>query len=256
MINYGVLKMSKAIIDIDTYLYKASLMCSELVEIQDGIYYEAYNINKAKDYLQQTVDSLTQKVGCDSYILVTGGVGTNFRYLINPNYKANRKKQAKPIMLDKVRDMVFKCFPVCYTPYLEADDTCRILLEENKDNVIVSIDKDLRTFPGKIYDAYHDKLRCITPQQAEANFKRQLLMGDKTDGYNGIPRVGTATADKLILNGITIDDIVEKYLEAGLSIDDFKTTYNCAYILGKDDYKDGVITLYGGERLDLNELSN
>lgn len=251
--------MSKAIIDIDTYLYKAALTCNELVEIQDGIYYEAYNINKAKDYLEEIATSLTTKAGCDEFIFVTGGVGQNFRYIINPSYKANRKKQAKPIMLDKVREMCFQHFPMCYTPYLEADDTCRILLEENKDNVVVSVDKDLRTFPGKIYDPYHDKMRCITPQQAEANFKRQLLIGDKTDGYDGIPKIGPVTADKLLLDGITIDEIVEKYLDAGLTIDDFKRTYNSAKIIGNADYDDGIITLYGGEKLDtrrIDELSN
>ena len=248
--------MSKAIIDVDTFLYKASLACNELVEIQDGIYYEAYNINKAREYLKQISKDLTAKVGCSEYIFVTGGVGKNFRYIINPNYKSNRKKQAKPIMLDKVRELIFNEFPTCYIPHLEADDTCRILLEENKDNVVVSIDKDLRTFSGKIYDAYHDIMRCITPKQAEVNFKRQLLIGDKTDGYSGIPRIGPATADKLLLDGITIDEIAEKYIDAGLSLDDFKTTYNCAYILGKDNYNDGVITLYGGEKLDLNELSD
>lgn len=246
--------MSKAIIDIDTFLYKAALTCNELVEIDKGIYYEAYNINKAREYLKQIAKDLPERVGCNEYIFVTGGVGTNFRYIINPNYKSHRRKQAKPIMLDKVRGMVFDEFPICYIPHLEADDTCRILLEENKDNVVVSIDKDLRTFSGKIYDAYHDKLRCITPQKAEVNFKRQLLIGDKTDGYNGIPKVGTATAEKLLLDGITIDEIVEKYLEAGLSIEDFKTTYNCAYIIGKDNYNDGVITLYGGEKLDIRSI--
>ena len=129
-------------------------------------------------------------------------------------------------------------------------------MEENKDNVIVSVDKDLRTFSGKIYDSYHDVVKFITKEQADANFKRQLLIGDKTDGYNGIPKVGNATADKLILNGITIDDIIEMYIDKGLSIDDFKCTYNCAKILGKDNYKEGVITLYGGEQLDTRTISD
>ena len=248
--------MSKAIIDVDSFLYRAATTCNELIELQEGIYYEAYNLNKAKEYLNNLVKDILEKTGCDEYIFVIGGYGKNFRYTVNPNYKANRKKQAKPIMLDKVREMVFKDFNVCYIPHLEADDTCRILSEEDSDNVIVSIDKDLRTFPGKLYDYYHSKFVYITPKQAEVNFKRQLLMGDKTDGYDGIPKVGPATADKLLLDGITIDEIVEKYLEAGLSIDDFKATYNCAYILGNDNYKDGVITLYDGERLDLNELSD
>lgn len=246
--------MSKAIIDADTYIYKAALTCNELIEIQDGIYYECYKIDNARKFLQQVANDLPNKVGCDEYVFVTGGIGKNFRYIVNPNYKSNRKKQAKPIMLDKVREMCFNEFPMVYIPCLEADDTCRILLEENKDNVVVSVDKDLRTFSGKIYDSYHNIMKYISPQQAEANFKRQLLIGDKTDGYDGIPRIGKATADKLLLSGITIDDIVEKYIEAGLSIEDFKRTYNCAKILGKDDYNEGIISLYGGEKLDVRRI--
>lgn len=248
--------MSKAIIDVDTYLYKAALTCNELVMLQPGMYYECWNINSARYYLSGVIDSVLQRTGCDEYVFVTGGVGKNFRYIINPEYKSNRKKQAKPIMLDKVKEMVFDEFPIVYTPHLEADDTCRILMEENKDNVIVSIDKDLRTFPGKIYDSYHDTLKYISPKQAEANFKRQLLIGDKTDGYVGIPKIGPATADKLILDGITIDEIAEMYVEKGLGLSTFELVYNCAKILGKEDYNDGVITLYGGKTIDTRTIGD
>lgn len=247
--------MSKAIIDIDSYLYRAALTCNILVELQTGIYYEAYDINKAREYLSNISKELVNKTGCDEYVFVTGGVGKNFRYIVNPSYKSNRKKQAKPLMLDKVREMAFNEFPMVYIPCLEADDTCRILMEDNRDNVIVSIDKDLRTFPGKIYDSFHNSLKYINKQQAEANFKRQLLIGDKTDGYSGIPKIGPATADKLILNGITIDEIAEKYIECGLDLDYFKMVYNCAKILGKEDYNDGVIKLYGGETIDVRTIS-
>lgn len=246
--------MGRAIIDIDTYLYKASLTCKELVEIQQGVYYEAYNIHIAERYLRDIAVELTKKAGCSEYVMVTGGVGKNFRYTINPSYKSNRKKQAKPIMLDKVRELAFAKFPIVYTPCLEADDTCRILLEEDKDNVVVSIDKDLRTFSGKIYDSNNDVMRFVSPVQAENNFKRQLLIGDTCDGYKGLPKVGKATADKLILDGITIDDIVQMYLDKGLSLEDFEMVYNCAKIIGKDDYNDGVITLYGGKKLDTRRL--
>lgn len=243
--------MSRAIIDSDSYIYRAALTCNELIEIQDGIYYEAYNINNAKKYLRETMEDLTVKCGCDEYVMVTGGIGQNFRYTINPNYKSNRKKQAKPIMLDKIRELCFAEFPMVYTHCLEADDTCRILLEDNKDNVVVSIDKDLRTFSGKIYDSYHDVLRYISPQQAEANFKRQLLIGDKTDGYEGIPKIGPATANKLLMDGITIDEIAQMYVDKGLGLETFEMVYNCAKILGKEDYKDGIIKLYGGKTLDV-----
>lgn len=245
--------MSRAIIDVDSYIYRAALTCNELVELQTGIYYEAYNINNARKYLQETMEDLTIKAGCDEYVMVTGGIGKNFRYLVNPQYKSNRKKQAKPIMLDKIRELCFAEFPIIYTPCLEADDTCRILLEENRDNVVVSIDKDLRTFSGKIYDSYHDVLRYISPQQAETNFKRQLLIGDKTDGYEGIPKIGPATANKLLMEGITIDDIAQMYVDKGLGLEAFEMVYNCAKILGKEDYNNGIIKLYGGKTLDVRD---
>ena len=70
----------------------------------------------------------------------------------------------------------------------------------------------------------------------------------------GIPKIGPATADKLILEGITEDEIAEKYVECGLGMDTFKMVYNCAKILGKEDYNDGVIKLYGGEKLDVRTI--
>jgi DNA polymerase-1 len=127
-------------------------------------------------------------------------------------------------------------------------------MEEDKNNVIVSIDKDLKTFPGKVYDSLHDTMRYITPLQAEANFKRQLLIGDKTDGYDGIPGIGQAKADKLLLSGITIDDIAQMYIDKGLGIEQFEMVYNCAKILGKNDYDNGIIALYNGKKLDLKEV--
>ena len=244
--------MSRAIIDSDTYMYKAACTCNTLEDLGNGKFYEVYDINKAYNYLLETFQDLASKCNCDEYILVTGGYD-NFRYIINPDYKSNRKKQAKPIMLDKVRELCFANFPMVYIPHLEADDTCRILLEEDINNVVVSIDKDLRTFPGKIYDSYHDEIRYITPLQAEANFKRQLLMGDSCDGYKGLPKIGKATADKLLLKGVSIDDIAQMYIDAGLGIEEFEKVYNCAKILGKDDYHDGIITLYGGKKLDLRD---
>ena len=246
--------MSRAIIDADSYMYRAAISCKELIEIEPEVWYEAYILNNARNYLRDTMKELASKVGCSEYVMVTGGSWINFRKVINPSYKSNRKQQQRPIMLEKVKTMCMEEFPMCYIPHLEADDTCRILLEENKDNVVVSIDKDLRTFSGKIYDSYHDTMRFITPQQAEANFKRQLLIGDKTDGYDGLPKVGPAAANKLILDGITIDEIAQMYIDKGLGIETFETVYNCAKILSKDDYKDGIIKLYGGKTLDTTRI--
>ena len=247
--------MSKVIIDGDSYIYKASCACSRLFNIEGDIYYEGYDLNRAREYMKDIVTLICDKCSVNDYIIVLAHNGTkNFRYTINPNYKSNRKNIKRPIMLDLVRDMVVNEFTTASLPYLEADDVVRIMYESGEGNSIASIDKDLKTFPCKIYDSYHDTFTYVMPQQAEANFKRQLLIGDKTDGYSGLPKVGPATADKLILDGITIDEIAQMYIDKGLGIETFETVYNCAKILSKHDYKDGIIKLYGGKTLDTTRI--
>ena len=249
--------MSKVIIDGDSYIYKASCACSKLFNIEGDIYYEGYDLNRAREYMKDIVTLICDKCSVSDYVIVLAHNGTkNFRYTINPNYKSNRKNIKRPIMLDLVRDMVVKEFTTASLPYLEADDVVRIMYESGEGNSIASIDKDLKTFPCKIYDSYHDTFTYVMPQQAEANFKRQLLIGDTCDGYSGIKGVGKATADKLLIKGISIDEIAQMYIENGMSLDDFKMTYNCAKIIGSDDYNNGVVKLYGGETIDLRTIKS
>lgn len=249
--------MSRVIIDGDSYIYKAACSCSKLINIDRDIYYEGYDLNNARVYMRLMVSNVCNKCGANDYVIVLAHRTTkNFRYYINPNYKSNRKAMKKPIMLDLVMDMVEKEFDTISIPYLEADDVVRIMYENGEGNSVVSIDKDLKTFPCKIYDTYHNTFTYVLPQQAEANFKRQLLIGDTCDGYSGIKGIGKATADKLLMNGITVDEIAQKYIESGLTLDDFKRTYNCAKILGKDDYNNGIIKLYGGEELNVRDIKS
>ena len=247
--------MGKVIIDGDSYIFKAACATSTLINIEGDLYYEGYDLNKAREYMRNIVSTICDKCSVNDYVIVLASVGAkNFRYAINPTYKSNRKTVKKPIMLDKVRDVVINEFKTASIPHLEADDVVRIMYEEGDGNAIASIDKDLKTFPCKIYDSYHDTFTYVMQQQADANFKRQLLMGDSADGYAGIKGIGKATADKLLMDGIDIDGIIQMYLDKGMSIDDFKRTYNSAKIIGANDFKGGVVTLYGGEKFDLRQL--
>ena len=246
--------MGRVIIDGDTYIYKAACACSSLINIDKDLYYEGYDLNKARAYLKETITNLCERCRVDDYVLVIEAVGsTNYRKMLNENYKSNRKKVKRPVMLNIVRDMVKKEFTTASIPCLEADDVVRIMYERGEGNIIVSIDKDLKTFPSTIYDSYHDTFTYVLPQQAEANFKRQLLIGDATDGYSGIKGIGQATANKLLIDGITEDDIIQMYIDKGMDIEAFKSTYNSAKILSNNDYNDGIIKLYGGEVLDIRD---
>ncbi|NIW82658.1 MAG: phage exonuclease, partial [Thermoplasmata archaeon] len=59
---------------------------------------------------------------------------------------------------------------------------------------MVSNDKDLMTIPGKLYRPMNDERLTITKVEADRFWMKQTLMGDKTDGYDGIPGVGPKTA--------------------------------------------------------------
>ena len=54
--------MSRAIIDSDSYMYKAACICGELVDLGEGRYYECYNINKAYNYLVEIFTNLSVTV--------------------------------------------------------------------------------------------------------------------------------------------------------------------------------------------------
>ena len=167
--------MTKAVIDIESYIYRACIASQEVIEYKDGIYIESYSIEKARTFLTEFVDSILKRTKSDSYIVAMGST-KNFRKEINPHYKSNRKDVPRHPMLGVVAKLVFDIFQTAYIPYLEADDVCRIIYEEDPfNNIIVSLDKDLKSFPCTLYNPEKDiEPQRITKNVAQANFFKQL----------------------------------------------------------------------------------
>ena len=82
---------------------------------------------------------------------------------------------------------------------LEADDVLGIIatMPENKGKVtVVSDDKDLKTVgPSRLYRPMTDELLEISEADADRYFLTQVLTGDVTDGYKGIPGIGPKKAE-------------------------------------------------------------
>ena len=144
--------MSKLIIlDVESYLYKASHACRELKEVKDFIYQEQYNLKLGIDFIDNTVKRLKNKLKAQAIVMVIGDGERNFRKELYPSYKGNRT-QPKPLMYEMLLDYVVNKFDVVTLPTLEADDVARIVYEDNdtfkySEKVIVSIDKDFYTIP-------------------------------------------------------------------------------------------------------------
>jgi 5'-3' exonuclease len=120
------------------------------------------------------------------YKLFIGG-GDNFRYQIDPTYKANRDNKPRPQHLQEVRSYLVTEWKAHIADGIETDD--HLGIEQSADNgeetVIASYDKDLIQIPGNHYNFQKDIWSYVTPLQGWASFYTQLIMGDRSDNIQG-----------------------------------------------------------------------
>lgn len=238
-------KFEWIIIDIESYLYQACTACKTLERIRDvtdrtSRFHEIYDLHLGLEYLDSIVERFQAEFNCRDIVMVIGDKGNNFRKDLNPSYKAHRP--AKPLMYDYLLPVVINKYNVISLPSLEADDTCRIIFEDNKnfkgEKIIVTIDKDFYSVPCNLYrDNPKDRtIVKVSEEDARINEFIQVIMGDKTDGYSGIPNYGEAKARKFVTKDTTFDDVIKLYEENGLTKEEALLNYNMAHIVGIDGY--------------------
>lgn len=144
------------------------------------------------DVLLQQIFDATE---ADEYELWLSG-GNNFRKLIYPEYKANRKDMVPPVYLQDCREYLVSVWKAKLSDGVEADDM--LGLGQTDDSVIATIDKDLRMVPGKHYNFVKFILDEVTEGDAIRHFYKQLLIGDKADNITGVVGIGPVKAGKAI----------------------------------------------------------
>ncbi|WP_289146977.1 hypothetical protein [uncultured Megamonas sp.] len=233
--------MSLIIWDIESYIYKA---CSASTVFQQCktdpyIYGEYYDLRKGIDFLEETAQRLRDTLLINDITYVVGDK-ENWRKKLNPEYKSNRK--TKPPMYDVIKQWLLKNKEVVSLPNLEADDTARIIYEDYQNypcrKVIVSIDKDFYSVPCEFYRDLHNNkdIEVISEEDAQKHLIRQIIMGDKTDGYNGIPGCGDKFCDEFITDKTTLGDVLELYKEKGLTPQDYLINKAMATIVSIKEY--------------------
>lgn len=227
------------IVDIESYIHKSLTACKFLHEIGKGIYAEAYDTNKAIKFLEDNLNRLMGTLQANCCELVIGDTN-NFRKNINPNYKANRP--SKPQIYEVVLGVVNQKFNPISLQNLEADDTCRILYEDknfypNLEKIIVSIDKDFFSIPCKFYrDLPNNDLIDIDLDTAQYNLYKQIIMGDNSDNYKGIPGYGEVKASKFLEFSKDEKEIIKLFEDNGLTKDDYIMNYNMAHLVSINEY--------------------
>lgn len=173
-----------------------------------------------KKNLQNLLDTLF----CDEFLMAVKAPGKNYRDLLYPDYKANRRidPAAANSVVPALRQLAVMEDLAIPAVNREADDLLRIWAKEaeaiGRPYIVASIDKDLYCIPGSHYHLKKKEMIEITPEKAMRLYYEQMLKGDPTDNIPGIPGIGPKKAEAFLKNCITEEDfqevVVEQYIEA------------------------------------------
>jgi hypothetical protein len=169
----------------------------------------------AKASLSQTLNDIQNKFNAEVEYRIYLSGQSNFRQAVavTKPYKGNRDKSSKPTHHEELGVYLTKQWNAIVTDGIEADDAIGIAAMEAKtkgtEYIVVSNDKDLHQIPGKHYDWVKKEFYEVSPKEAKTNFFIQVLAGDSTDNIPGLPGVGKVTAEKILAECKTPQEMVE-----------------------------------------------
>jgi 5'-3' exonuclease len=206
----GRTEFDVALVDVDSLIYSTSWIHA--------------NARAAEKALIQKVEECATALSCpDTYVFVKGD--HNFRYSIDPEYKANRLHKMEPEMQDRID----RLYEFAQSEFIkadggEADDYCSIyayqFIADGKVPIVCHIDKDLNMIPGWHWNYKKNHLYFTSPQDSFIAMSRQLLTGDANDNIPGLYGVGDATASKFLKNKFLHefrDRIIEKWKDHSMN---------------------------------------
>ena len=178
-------------------------------------------------------------------IFITGK--DNFRYTIDPEYKANRVNIRRPAHLKACQDYLIKHYETIVCHGVEADDAMGIAqcTEPYGTTVIATLDKDLDMIPGWHYrwaTATADARLYETDEEAARRcYFRQMITGDATDNIEGLsekaPKKRSYSTEPL--EGMGIYDMTQyvregyakKYPDKKRAYEEMRKAHNLLFIL-------------------------
>jgi|TARA_R110000744_G_scaffold44440_6_gene99180 hypothetical protein len=215
-----------------------------LIDADSLIYYEMgkETLEIALEGIDSRINQMLAVVGADSYVgFLTQGKCFRYGVAKNRPYKGNRKYGDKPIIFPAIKEYLKQRWNCKVITQLEADDLVSVYHSSaifDNTTVICSPDKDvLYQNVGTHYNYGKAELIVVNELDAVKFLWKQVLMGDSTDGIEGLPKVGEKTADKLldsVGHGDMPEFVLNKYIEKfGISngIDKFAETFKLVYIL-------------------------
>lgn len=237
--------MTTLLIDADTIAFKAAL-AAEYNHDFNGTICRGADLDQAFETFRGEIGDLCVEYGTTKHRIALTGP-TNFRKDVYAAYKS--KRGPKPICLGELKAKIVEELGGVIKDLLEADDIVGIwathptLIKGEK--IVVSIDKDLKTIPCA-YTNGNGETTNISKSQANLFFLTQVLTGDTTDGYPGLPGCGGVGAGKILLPFLDSEGgfnakgawaaVVAAYEKSGRTVDDALVQARVARILRYQDY--------------------
>lgn len=244
--------MRVLLLDGDVLAYSVASALEVATDWGDGVHTLHADEGEGIETLDRKIANLRQGLEADAIIIaLTCDETVNFRKVLYPEYKANRKTKRKPLILKALREHLITKHAAKTKPTLEADDILGILSTKVGpiakgfpacvEKIICSIDKDFKSIPGKYYNLTSEELLTIDEEAADYAFMMQTLTGDAADNYKGLPGCGPKKAEKILLAehdamGDWWPRVVAAYSKVGLSEEVALTQARLARILRASDY--------------------
>lgn len=177
----------------------------------------------------------------DVYLAFSCSREKNFRRNFLPEYKEHRNNFARPTYLYEINQYLKETYPVLMEDGLEADD---IMGMNQLERVTVTIDKDLLSVPGWLWNPHKDGMaspRWISHTRALGHLCLQWMTGDRTDNIPGIRGIGPMKSwDALVQSGPPSNwlwAVLAMYESRGYTQREALCSYRGVYILRKNEIK-------------------
>lgn len=200
-----------ALVDADIIGYRLAFACKEESETTAKHSLNSY----IADILMCGVDNTFSGCFVDAWKLYLTGKD-NFRLDVAKTavYKGNRTAP-KPQHLAALRRHMVKEWGAVVVDGQEADDAIAIEAAKLVGGCIISsVDKDLDQIEGWHYNFVNKRNYYITAEQGLYNFYKQILTGDSADNIIGLRGIGNITADKMMKEAVTEQDMYKICVDA------------------------------------------
>ena len=214
--------MAIALIDADLVAFR----CAATVQDYDPLDVAIYRV----DVLMRQILEATESEEYRSFLTGRG----NFRKIINPEYKANRKDKEPPCYLQECRDYLIKEWNTVVSDGCEADDLLGIA--QTDETVVCSLDKDLLMIPGTHFNWTKLQYTHVDQLDGLRTFYKQMLIGDRSDNIFGVDKIGPVKAAKLIDHLEDEVDMINKVFSLyDCNEERFVMNAQCLWIMQNED---------------------